>query len=126
MPSYRDIDFSFTKNSFTNDLNVVEDSRSIRQSIKNILLTFNGERSFNIPFGASLYENLFDSFDDVNIDLANKILVTLNRYEPRIRVTKVSPTIINDKLNIDLDYKYSLGGQTIVDKATVQLDIEES
>ena len=56
MPSYRDIDFSFTKNSFTNDLNVVEDSRSIRQSIKNILLTFNGERSFNIPFGASLYE----------------------------------------------------------------------
>lgn len=126
MPSYKDIDFSFSKNSFTNDLNVVEDSRSIRQSIKNILLTFRGEKSFDIDFGASLYENLFDSFDDVNIDLANKIIVTLNRYEPRIRVSKVSPSIIGEKLNITLSYTYSLGGQTISDKATVQLDIEEN
>ena len=50
MAKYKDIDFKFSKNTFTGDLNVVQDSTAIKQSIKNIILTLKGERSFKYEF----------------------------------------------------------------------------
>ena len=60
MAKYKDIDFKFSKNSFTGDLNVVQDSNSIKQSIKNIILTMKGERSFKYEFGSAIQRMLFE------------------------------------------------------------------
>ena len=62
----------------------------------------------------------------LNLELVNKIRVTLNKFEPRIKVKTVLPKLVGDKLNIELNYTYTLGGESISDTATIQLDIEES
>ena len=125
MSQYSDIDFSFSRNSFTGDLNIIEDVRSIRQSIKNILLTFSGERSFKASFGAGLYKNLFESSSTIDLDLGGRIISMLNSYDSRIRVYGVTPKIENSVFTIDLKYEYRLDGGIVKDSTKIQINIEE-
>jgi|11BtaG_2_1085332.scaffolds.fasta_scaffold73450_1 phage baseplate assembly protein W len=121
---YKDIDFSFTKNRFTGDLNIVEDSVSIRQSIKNILLTFSGEKSFDPEFGGELYNNIFSSSSDINLTLSSDIKMMLVRYEPRIQVISVKTKTENNVFVIDLQYNYYLQNATISDSASIKIPIQ--
>jgi len=121
MASYRDINIAFTKNSFTDDLNVVDDSTAIKQSIKNILLTFNGERSFEPKFGAQIQKNIFEpstiSSSTLNIDL----IEILNTFEPRIKVKNVSTSYQTGNLKISINYDYFFDGKVINEDAVVSV-----
>ena len=57
---FRDIPFFISKNAFTNDLNTIVNLSAIRQSIKNIILTNLGERTFQYNFGCNIYDTLFE------------------------------------------------------------------
>ena len=58
-----DIDIDLKKNKFTNDVAIMRDVNSIRQSIMNIILTIPGEKPFNRGFGTRIEDSLFDNFD---------------------------------------------------------------
>ena len=87
---YTDLPFFFTRNSFTGDMNTVNDLAAIRQAIKNILLTNNGERSFDYPFGGSLYSSIFEN---VNMELImliqSRISTNLRTYERRVELNDI-------------------------------------
>lgn len=120
MAKYKDIDFSFSKNPFTGDLNLVQDSTSIKQSIKNILLTMRGEKSFNYNFGASIQDILFERSSDISIAILNNIDSVIRKNEPRIILKNIY--FNNEGLfpSIIIDYEYTLeNGQTVSETTTV-------
>ena len=67
--SYTDIDLTFT-NKASGDIFKKTDAAAVKQSIKNLLMTNNGEKPFNYFFGGNLNDYLFELADDVdNIDI---------------------------------------------------------
>ena len=48
--AFKDISMSILKNPFTNDISPVTNEESIKQSIRNIVLTAPGEKLFNPKF----------------------------------------------------------------------------
>lgn len=87
---FRDIPFFVSKNAFTSDLNTIVNLSAIRQSIKNIILTNLGERTFQYNFGCNVYDSLFELMEeDQKIAMQITILSKLQLYEPRIQVNEI-------------------------------------
>ena len=68
---------------------------SIRESILNILSTTTSERLFNRGFGSDLKFFLFELLSDLNAELIkNRLIVAINRQEPRVTVVANQTLII--------------------------------
>lgn len=106
---YVDIPFFITPNRFTKDLNLVKDVSAIRQSIKNILLTNQGERRFDYFFGTDIYKSLFENMTaELMFELQVRIATRIKTYDDRVFVRDV---ILNEE--------YLTGG----DPNTLTIDI---
>jgi phage baseplate assembly protein W len=101
---HTDINIHFSKNKFTNDISMLRDIYSIRQSIMNIILTIPGEKPFLRSFGTRINDSLFDNFNYIDsIATIEEIKFTVRKYEPRIELEHV---IIKDS-PIDSSYPLS-------------------
>ena len=106
--SFKDFSVNFARNPFTDDLSVVHNDNSIKQAVKNIILTSPGEKPFQPLVGSSVNRLLFEPLDAFTADtIAEEIRTTINQYEPRVKLTNVEVTPINEgnKLNVSLEYK---------------------
>lgn len=106
--SFKDFSVNFARNPFTDDLSVVHNDNSIKQAVKNIILTSPGEKPFQPLVGSSVNRLLFEPLDAFTADaIAEEIRTTINQYEPRVALTRVDVTPIyeNNKLNVSLEYK---------------------
>ena len=106
--SFKDFSVNFAKNPFTDDLSVVHNDNSIKQAVKNIILTSPGEKPFQPLVGSSVNRLLFEPLDAFTADtIAEEIRTTINQYEPRVALTRVDVTPIyeNNKLNVSLEYR---------------------
>ena len=96
--TYKDIDLSFTARTM-GDLFKKTDAAAVKQAVKNILLTNRLEKPFNATFGGNLNRFLFELseyFDEQEIE--DEIRETIQLYEPRARVTRISANV-NPDLN---------------------------
>ena len=106
--SFKDFSVNFARNPFTDDLSVVHNDNSIKQAVKNIILTSPGEKPFQPLIGSSVSRLLFEPLDAFTADtIAEEIRTTINQYEPRVALTRVDVTPIyeNNKLNVSLEYR---------------------
>lgn len=106
--SFKDIPMNFFKNPFTKDIGSVSNEESIKQSIRNILLTAPGEKLFQPKFGSRIYQMLFEQLDAFLIDsLQVEILNTIRNYEKRVTVTNLvcRPDYDNNAISVLLEYK---------------------
>ena len=106
--SFKDFSVNFARNPFTDDLSIVNNDNSIKQAVKNIILTSPGEKPFQPLIGSSVNRLLFEPLDAFTADaVAEEIRTTINQYEPRVKLTKVNVTPIfeGNKLNVSLEYK---------------------
>ena len=106
--SFKDFSVNFARNPFTDDLSVVHNDNSIKQAVKNIILTSPGEKPFQPLVGSPVNRLLFEPLDAFTADtIAEEIRTTINQYEPRVKLTNVEVTPINEgnKLNVSLEYK---------------------
>jgi phage baseplate assembly protein W len=91
---HTDINIHFRKNNFTNDVSIMRDAYSIRQSLINLIMTIPGEKPFRRGFGTRINDSLFEHFNYVDsIGTIEQIKHTIRTYEPRIQLEQV---IIND------------------------------
>lgn len=73
---------------------------SIRESILNILNTATSERLFNRGFGSDLKYFLFEILSDLNAALLKeRVIIAINRQEPRVSVSNKTLIIANDDEN---------------------------
>ena len=111
MPTFqtlKDLSVTFKKHPVTDDLVVVKDKAAISQSIQNLLMTKKGERPFQPQLGSGLMDMLFEPLDYGSAALIKKeVRQTINRYEPRISVDRITCAIDfdNNGYNVELIYK---------------------
>ena len=118
--TFKDLSVTFKKHPVTDDLVQVKDKAAIVQAIQGILLTRKGERPFQPEFGCDVQNMLFEPLDYASAGtIKQEIRETIDRYEPRVTVTKLdcTPDFDNNGYNVEMLY-------TIVGREDVPVGIE--
>jgi phage baseplate assembly protein W len=96
---YKDLDLSFTPLPGSGDAAKKYDVNAVKQSLRILLLTANGERPFNYLLGSPIYRMLFEPMDMITANmLETQITILITNQEPRVRLNKVE-VIPNEDLN---------------------------
>ena len=118
--TFKDLSVTFKKHPVTDDLVQVKDKAAIVQAIQALLLTRKGERPFQPELGCDVQNMLFEPLDYASAGtIKQEIRETIDRYEPRVTVTKLdcTPDFDNNGYNVEMLY-------TIVGREDVPVGIE--
>ena len=105
--AFKDISMSFQVNPLNYDLIALKNENAIARSVRNLVLTYPGERFFNQNLGSRVSRALFDNVDQVSASLIrDEIENTINNYEPRVDLTgvDVAPDYDNNTFNVTVRY----------------------
>lgn len=87
---YSDFGFAFTPNPLTGDISRITNEESVKQAIKNIVLTDRYERVMNPGFGCDVRKLLFENFSSITISLVRKMIIdAVENFEPRCQIIDV-------------------------------------
>jgi len=104
---FRDISMTFAKHPLTNDLIALKNANAIQRSLKNIVFTYPGEKFFDPEFGSKVSRMLFEIITPLTANrIKREIEYSIDRYEPRVSLTKVKviPNYDNNEFNILIAY----------------------
>lgn len=87
---YSDFLNSFEQNPLTGTLARVTNEESVKQSLKNIVLTSVGERFYDSNKGSKIKQSLFELFDPTTIEISQlQLNEVISTYEPRAIVRDI-------------------------------------
>jgi len=116
---FKDISAIFEVNPLNDDLIVLKNANAIARSIRNLIFTNRGDKPFNPFLGSRVNEMLFDPMDQISsVSLKSEIERTINSFEPRVNLDKVTVTPNYDENQYDIVIKYQIIG---IDLDTQQL-----
>lgn len=94
---YSDFMVDFSLNPITGNLARMTNENAIKQSIRNIIMTMNGERPFQMTLGSKCASLLFDPIDTVTEDLVKTtVIYAIQNHEPRAKLISVDVTASDD------------------------------
>lgn len=106
--NYTDFDLEFSPNSLTEDIKSRTGHSSIAQSIRNILMTYPGERPFS-RMGGGIMDFLFEPDSlEVLVSLRERVYGLILEYEPRVKVNFNDITterLPDSSLKINIKYR---------------------
>ena len=105
---FKDISASFQVNPLTYDLIAIKNETAIARSIRNLVLTYQGERFFNPILGSKVSRLLFENIDEITASaIQEEITTTINNFEPRVNLLSVdvSPDYDNGEFNVTIRYE---------------------
>ncbi len=106
---YSDFDLSFIANPNNGDVSIKKDIESIKQSVKNLILTNLHERPFQPRLGSRVSGLLFELTDVwTALDIQDEIKMTLENHEPRVDVTDVVVTDESDKNRLKVNIYFTI------------------
>ena len=106
--TYKDIDLSFTAKP-AGDLYKKLDAADVKQSVKNLLLTNHTEKPFRMGFGGNLSAFLFELDTETDFDiLAERIIETVDLYEPRAQVTRVDGNVYPSRNEVVVTVEFQI------------------
>lgn len=118
---YKDIDITF-RASTSGDVYKKSDAASVKQAIKNILLTTKGEKPFNPNFGGNMYSALFSlSTDYSKSEIENNIRNIIQAYEPRARILGIDALSRPDQHSLAVTVKFQV--VNVIDTLLVNIDL---
>jgi len=105
---FKDISMSFQVNPLNYDLITLKNESAIARSIRNLVLTYPGERFFNETLGSKVSRSLFENVDEISAStIKEEIENTIRNYEPRVNLIQVivSPNYDNNEFNVTINYR---------------------
>ena len=105
---FKDLSMSFQVNPLNYDLIVLKNESAIARSIRNLVLTYPGERFFNENLGSKVSRSLFENLDEISASvIKDEIENTINNYEPRVNLIDVivEPNYDNNEFNVTINYR---------------------
>jgi len=94
---YGDIDLTFNAKP-DGDIFKKTAAASVKQAVKNLLLTNFNEKPFRPNFGGDLNNILFELADeDIEYDIEEQVIRAIENFEPRAKVLKVESNAILDR-----------------------------
>ena len=116
---FKDISMSFKVSPLTYDLIANKNETAIARSIRNLILTFPGERPFNPELGSQVSRLLFQPMDDITtVSIREQIENTINNFEPRVNLRQVVVQPNFDVGEYDISIRYDIVG---IEASTQQL-----
>ena len=106
--AFKDIKIDFARNPFTDDVAHVRNDNSIKQALKNLVLTVPGEVPFDNSIGSRVSELLFEPMDELISDaLQDEIASTINKFEPRVSLinTLIEPDYEDGSYGVTVNYR---------------------
>ena len=104
---FLDISASWQNNPLSNDLIGLKNENAIARSVRNLILTTQGERPFQPVLGSNVNNLLFDNMDKLTAAaLKDEIRNTIENYEPRVEIEDiiVDPNFDNNEFNVTVQY----------------------
>ena len=87
---YRDFDLRFIAHPITGKLILKKNSDSVKQAVKNLILTNLTERPYRPLYGSSIRGQLFELFTPLTEDnIRSAIKTALSNYEPRVELLDI-------------------------------------
>ena len=106
--TFKDISASFQVNPLNDDLIAVKNATAIARSIRNLIMTQQGERFFNPLLGSQVTGLLFENIDELTASaIKDEITTTIENFEPRVELTEVdvAPNFDNSEFNVTINYE---------------------
>jgi len=119
---YKDIDLTLSTFSDTGEIYLKKDAASVKQSVKNLLLTNRFDKPFNPEYGANLQGLLFDlSEGNSDFEINERIRKSINIYEPRaiIQEIRVNSSPERNVVNVRIEFKVKNLASTEVIETTI-------
>jgi phage baseplate assembly protein W len=105
---FKDLSMTFQANPINYDLIALKNETAIARSIRNLVLTYPGERFFNENLGSKVSRSLFENIDEMSASIVkDEIETTIQNYEPRVDLIDVIvvPNYDNNEFNVTVNYK---------------------
>jgi phage baseplate assembly protein W len=105
---YKDIDLTFA-NKPSGEIFKKTDAASVKQAVKNLMLTNYFEKPFNPTFGANLRDLLFDLADEeTEEDIEERVIAAINKFEPRAQALNVTATATPDQNSVKVILEFRI------------------
>ena len=108
---FKDLSSSFQTNPLSNDLLGIKNETAIARSIRNLVLTQQGERPFNSILGSKVSGLLFENLDEITGSaIRDEIRTTINNFEPRVNLLEVKVLPDYDGYEYNVTIRYGIVG----------------
>jgi phage baseplate assembly protein W len=125
VPTYNDLPYDLVRDEF-NDVDLLEDLDSIRQSIRTIILTKIGTRTRyqNPLFGSGVADLLFEKINVFTLSRVDEeISLAISNWEPRVSVLAVDVDINPDRNELTVQINFRVINLDITDTITINLAV---
>jgi phage baseplate assembly protein W len=105
MAQYSDVSLSFAINPISGDIPTVKDESAVKAALFNLIRTPVGTKPSNMDYGTRLDEYLFALGDgQTEVEINEEIASAIERFEPRVMVVSVESNIIDQGVEIIVEY----------------------
>ena len=104
---FLDLSASFQTNPLSNDLISLKNESAIARSVRNLVLTIQGERPFQPVLGTGVSRLLFENMDKLTASaIRSEVRTTIENYEPRVEINEiiVEPDPEGNAMDVTLQY----------------------
>jgi phage baseplate assembly protein W len=105
MAQYSDISLSFVQNPLSGDVRPLANEAAVRNALLNLIRTPVGTRPSNLDYGTRVSEFLFAPADtQTEVEVNEEVASAIERFEPRVMVVSVESNILDDGLQVIVEY----------------------
>ena len=109
---YVDLDLFFGRKSSNSDIQDLTNVKSVKRSIRNLILTNHFEKPFHPEIGSGVRDMLFENMTPVTAHiLARKIEDVILNFEPRARLVRVRAEPILDRNTYEVTIEFYVVNQ---------------
>jgi len=104
---FKDLSASFQTSPLSNDLIALKNESAIARSVRNLVLTIQGERPFQPVLGTGVSRLLFENMDKLTASaIRSELRTTIENYEPRVEINEilVEPDFEGNAMHVTLQY----------------------
>ena len=104
---FKDLSASFQTSPLSSDLIALKNESAIARSVRNLVLTIQGERPFQPVLGTGVSRLLFENMDKLTASaIRSEVRTTIENYEPRVEIGEiiVEPDYEGNAMNVTLQY----------------------
>ena len=104
---FKDLSASFQTSPLNNDLIALKNESAIARSVRNLVLTGQGERPFQPVLGTGVSRLLFENMDKLTASaIRSELRTTIENYEPRVEINEiiVEPDFEGNAFHVTLQY----------------------
>ena len=111
---FKDISMVFKINPLNQDVITLQNASAIARSVRNLVMTYPGERFFSPDIGSKVSRSLFQNMSSIEASvIRDEIKYTIKTYEPRVELIDTIVTPLFDDNTFEVTLVYNIIGADI-------------